>query len=306
MKKGVRQAVRAEFTRACAEGRAPDFAAATQADWIKVADDLILRGDLELGAYAVRSIRATWPSLAWGNNVAELLDLMPPADADAARFADDFSKTLQVAPRPGADTVVLVFCGAENRVGMPVPMLHRWLSRSPVSLVYLRDPSGRAYLGGLAEAGPDLAATLARLRAVFQELGARRVVCYGNSIGGYGALRYGLELEADAVFCMAGLVNMRSDFNAGLHYLGAARRIEAAFPKAELDLRERYLAAAAPPATWMVHAEHNWDDRIHAEHMAGLEGVTLTRIAGSKNHNVAAELIRAGRFEAMLGRGLAA
>jgi hypothetical protein len=40
--------------------------------------------------------------------------------------------------------------------------------------------------------------------------------------------------------------------------------------------------------------------------MAGIEGVTLMQIDGSKNHNVVAELIRSGRFEDMLRRAVEA
>ncbi|HEY5412818.1 MAG TPA: hypothetical protein VIJ94_19030 [Caulobacteraceae bacterium] len=301
MKKEHRKA----FVRAIGEGRAPDFTTAELVNWIEVADDMIVRGELEVATQAVHYIREQWPSLAWGRNVEELIARIPPPDPEAPPFADKPAKTLYAIARHGADTAVLVFCAADDRAGMPLPMLHRWLSRSPASVIYLRDPLRLGYLGGVPQAGPDLDASLVRLKALIQELGARRVVCYGNSMGGFGALLYGIELGADAVLSMGGLVNLRSRFNAGLHYVEAAKRIEAAFPDAPLDLREHYLSAKSPPATWIAYAEHNWDDRIHAEHMLGLEGVTLTRIDSSKSHSVAAELIRIGKFEDLLRQALA-
>lgn len=304
-KKEIRRAVRSAFIQGFAEGRPPNFTEGKVADWINAVDEMILGGELELAEYAVRAIHEMRPNLAWGNNLAELFAQIPQHDPDAPKFVDNSPKALQVVPRAGADTVVLVFCGAENRVGMPLPMLHRWLSRIGVSLIYLRDRSERAYLGGVADAGPDLAATLTGLKALIQDLAVRRVVCYGNSIGGYGALRYGVELGADAVLSMAGIVNLRTRFNAGLHYEDSARKMEATFPGQQLDNREVYLSAGARPSTLMVYGEHNWDDRIHAEHMAGIEGVTLMQIDGSKNHNVAAELIRSGRFDDLLRQAAA-
>lgn len=302
MKKEHRTAARGALIRAFAEGRAPNFAEAELADWIKVADDMIVWGELDVALHAVRCIREAWPNLAWGQNVAELIARIPPVDPEAPPFSDDLSKAMNVIARDGADTAILVFGGGRDRVGMPPPMLHRWLSIPPASLIYLRDPLRLAYLGGVPDAGADMATTIASLRTLIQELGASRVICYGNSIGGYGALRYGLELGANAVFSMAGLVNLQGRFNAGLHYDESAQRIEAAFPEAELDLRELYRSTKSPPATWIVYGEHNWDDRIHAEYMAGVDGITLTQIGGSKDHNVAAELIRAGQFQAFLGQ----
>ncbi len=298
--KQLKRTVRAAFAQGFADGGPPDLSQGKLADWIFIVDDMILRGELEVAAYAVRSIRELWPDLTWGNNVGELLAQMPRHDPDAPEFVDNTPRSLQVVRREGANTVMLVFCGAKNQVGMPLPMLHRWLSRTGVSLIYLRDRSERAYLGGVRGAGPDLASTITGLKALIQDLGARRVVCYGNSIGGYGALRYGAELGADAVLSMAGIVNLQTRFNTGLHYEDSARKMEATFPGQQLDNREVYLSSGARPSTLMVYGEHNWDDRIHAEHMAGIEGVALMQIDDSKNHNVAAELIRSGRFDDLL------
>jgi hypothetical protein len=305
MKTAIRQAARAEFVRSFAESRAPAFADAELSVWIKEADALVQLGELEVGAHAVRSIRRAWPDSVWGANVDELFALLPPADPKALAFADQYPKAFQVAPREGADAVIMVFCGAQHRVGMPVPMLHRWLSRERCSVIYLRDPKAVGYLAGVEEIGPDLQSTLAGLKTVIANLAARRVFCFGISLGGHGALRYGLDLGAEAVICMGGLMNLRASFNEGLHYASAAKRIEASFPDAPLDLRELHGRAARRPKVSMVYAEHNWDDRIHAEHMAGLDGVSLVQVDGTKNHNVAIELIRDGRFEPLLQAMLA-
>jgi hypothetical protein len=304
MSERERREARAEYAAAHAADRAPDFARAELGTWVRVADQLVEQGELELGGFAVRRIHEAWPDFPWARNVAGLFELMPPADPLEPPFRDRFTATAQTVARPGAATVVLVFCDYKNRIGVPLTMLHRWLSGWPVSLIYLRDPRNLGYLGGIEALGPDLGATLAELRRRIAALGARKVVCYGHSIGGYGALRYGLELGADAVVSMAGLVNLTPSFNIGLNYGGAAGRIQAEFPAEPLDLKPLHQAAARPPRTWIVYAEHNWDDRLHAEHLSGLRGVTQVQVEGAEGHNVAVDLMRSGRFDSLIEQAL--
>lgn len=300
------QAALNEFTRACAEDRSPDFARFDLAIWARAADGLVEGGELQLAAFAVHQLRAQWPTFAWARNVQRLFELMPPPDPAAPPFADAFPAAMQVVERPGAETAMLVFCGAKHRIGMPLPMMHRWLSRWPVNLIYLRDLKSLGYMAGIEGLGPDLDGALGALQGEIQKLGARRVVCYGHSLGGYGALRYGLELGAEAVVLLSGVVNLDPAFNAGLHYAGAARRLRAAFPDEVLDLKQPYLGSARPPAVYAVYAEHNWDDRIQAEHLADLDGVVTIETAGSKTHNTAVELMRAGRFDDLISDAVGA
>ena len=305
MEEAVRQSIRQEYADALAEGRPPRFSQQELAVSVKVAEELLERGELEIAAHAVRGLHEACPDLAWAKTVMELFEIMPAADPDAPRFCDDYPKPLQVVPRQGAETALLVFCGASHRIGMPLTMFHRWLARLPVSLVYLRDLRELCYLGGIKDLGGDLSSTVSALGGLVQDLGARRIVCYGNSVGGYGALRYGLDLAADAVICMGGLINLDAAFNRHLRYANTARTVETAFPEAQFDLRELYRRAEARPRCWLVYGERNWDDRIHARYMTGLDGVTLKQIDGYRGHNGALELIHAGRFDELLQLAMA-
>ena len=288
------------FAEAHEERRSPDFPRFELAVWTKAAERLVQEGQLELAAFAVRRLKEQWPTLEWARNVHRLLEMTPALDPAAPPFRNDPSGGAQVIHRPGAETVILVFSGGNQAVGMPLPMLHQWLSRWPVSLVYLRDRKSLGYLAGVEPFGQDLAATLQALRSLIEELGATRIVCYGLSYGGYGALRYGLELGAAAVVTLSGLVNMDPAFNTGLHYTETARRLNEAFPDETLDLRELHLASSNPPAVFAAYAEHNWDDRIHAEHLAGLDGVVLIQAPGTKTHNTTVELILKGQYDDLM------
>jgi hypothetical protein len=202
--------------------------------------------------------------------------------------------------RPGSETALVLFCGAKHRLGMSLPLIHRWLARLGVSLIYLRDFHGLCYLKGVASLGPDLPSTAAALRRTLDGLGAGRAVFLGCSGGGFGALRYALELGGDAI-SMGSPVNMEPGFNQHMNHAAIAAQLKAAFPDEDLDLRRRIAAAARPPRTLIVYGERNWNERIHAEHMAGAEGAVLHPLAYYKGHATAAELIRRGELLPLIG-----
>ena len=206
---------------------------------------------------------------------------------------------IQVVARPGAESALILFCGGAHRMGMALPMIHRWLSRCNASLIYLRDFNGLCYLNGIASLGDGLEATTSALRRTLDALGPGRVVCLGNSGGGFGALRYALELGCDAI-SLGSPTNLEPDFNAHMNHGAIAKQLKTAFPDQDLDLRRRIDAAQSRPHALIVYGERNWNERIHAEHMAGLSGVELYPVTGYAKHSTVPELIRRGEFEPML------
>ena len=154
---------------------------------------------------------------------------MPPAPVGEGDFADDPASDVQIARRAGCDTVLLAFCGQGHEIGPPMPMMHRWLGGLGASVVYLRDFNGCKYLGGIKSLAADRPASLEALRRIVDQLGGRRILCYGNSAGGFGALDYGLALGADAILCMAGATNLDPDANRFTRSATTARRLRSAF-----------------------------------------------------------------------------
>ena len=138
------------------------------------------------------------------------------------------------------------------------------------------------------------------MRRLVSALGGRRIVCYGNSGGVFAALHYGLDLKAEAVLCLSGTTNISAQFNS--HLLSGTDNGSAngKLPEAKVDLRRAYRIAERPPRARIVYAEHNWDDRLHAEHMKGLPTVTLQAVPGTANHNVIMDLVLRGGYEVLL------
>jgi hypothetical protein len=283
--------------------RSPDFSQGDPLGWLGAIDELLGSGELPLARFALLRLREHAPDLEWPRTVLDLAEMMPDGCLGGPPFSDDRRSDLQVAARPGAKTVVMVFCGRRHQLNMPLWLFQRWMTTCEVSVVYLRDFAETMYLGGVRSCG-SYEATVRRLGRIVEEVKGDRIVCLGNSSGGYGAMRYGLELGAERVFGFGAAVNMTPAFNTFLNRNEAAQRLAADFPEATLDLRELYLAAARRPETELFYGAKAWDDRIHAEHMAGVPGAALRPIPDYDGHGVLPELIRRGQFDQLL-RGLA-
>ncbi len=295
---------RRQVVDAFERGGSPDFSTFDPNEWIEGMDEVMNLGRLEIARYGLQQLCLYKPNLKWAQSMLQLAESMPPEIPGAPTFADDRRSDLQVVPREGAGTVILVFCGRRNQPHMPLPMFQRWIGRLGASVVYLRDFQDDHYLGGVASCG-SVDATLERLQRIIGQLRAEQVLCLGNCSGGYAALRYGVALGAERVFAFGSPINMEPEFNAYLNRAKTAQRLAAEFPDAVLDLREVYLHADHRPETALFYGDKCWDDRIHCEHMSGLPGVRLEPVRGYSGHGVVPKLIRREQFDDVLSSFIA-
>jgi hypothetical protein len=100
--------------------------------------------------------------------------------------------------------LIIGFCGAANRLMMPVSCVLQFLPADACDLLLLRDPAKLHYIFGIPPYASSLADLARRLAADFFGEGYRRRVCYGTSMGGFVALQCGLLLEADAAISVGG------------------------------------------------------------------------------------------------------
>jgi hypothetical protein len=298
--RGDQSALPNEIESAFSEGRAPFFPLGDAAGWSAALDYLFTLGRLEPVVHAAGHFRTAFPTSDYVRNLCRIFELMPPADEKSLPFHDVFGDEVQIVRRENAKTVMMVFCGRGHRAGAPLCLLHRWLGRLPVSLVYLRDFRRLYYLAGIESLGQDRVATLASLRSIVSSLGGQRILCYGNSAGVFAALHYGLDLESEAVLCLSGPTNTSAEFNAHLRSAEIVAQVNREVPHAMVDLRRAYRTAKQPPRVRLVYAENNWDDRLHAEHMSGLPTVTLQAIPNIDSHAVVRVLVLRREFEGLL------
>jgi hypothetical protein len=289
-----------EIETAFREKRAPFSPMANVAEWCAALRETLVRGRLEPVLHAIDYLRTGFPTSDYLRHLCQIFERMPPADDSYVPFHDLVWNDVQIVPRENAKTVLLVFCGRGEGGGLPLCMLHRWLGRLPVSLVYLRDFRVLFYLAGIPSLGKNRRATLDSLRRIVASVGGLRTLCYGNSSGVFSALHYGLDLRSEAVLGIGGITNVAADFNLHLRSANSTVRLNRELPGQAVDLHRSYRATKRPPRARIVYAEHNWDDRLYAEHMRGLPTVTLQAVPDSASHNVVEDLIYRGEYQGVL------
>ena len=283
-----------------AGGRPLNIASHTPAKWVTAAEYLFRAGQLEATEYASRHLLAAYPNLRWANLVCRFSDHLPPA-GNQLPFSDEETKDVQVVPRAGSDTVILLFCDVRHHLNMPLVAAHRWFGALPASLIYLRDFHHHLFAAGIASLGTDRLSTLSSLQSIVTSLGARRILCFGNSSGVFPALHYGLHLGARAVLGMAGPVTLSRAFHSQSPALAVVSAVGKKYPDiSDLDMREAYGKAQSPPAVRLVFGGDAPDDRRHAEHMKTLPGVVLHQLDGYGGHDAMIESVSRGLLPSML------
>jgi pimeloyl-ACP methyl ester carboxylesterase len=98
--------------------------------------------------------------------------------------------------------LAVAFTGISHGLGGIHFEFGRSLGNIPCATLFIRDIGLRWYQYGPDDPGAA-DAVVARIQGVAKRVGASRIVCIGNSMGGFGALLYGSLLQADAViaFC---------------------------------------------------------------------------------------------------------
>ena len=280
-----------------ARGEVPDWTGQDVKLWLVAIDRLIHTQAIAVADWAAAALSRLAPEVALLSRMHLLLRSAPPAMGDAHYdgFQDDPSADLQVIARQGACEVLFAFAGIGGRVGMPLPLAHRWFGRLKVHVVYLRAVNQQAFNEGVRSVGASYEATLDGLWRIVQDLDARAILTYGNSTGGFGALRYGLDLRARSILGFSTGASMVPPLSP-LDKL-AQRRLRVA-----LDLKPFFLAADPPPRTLLVFSEEHEHDARQARHLSGVPGVTLEALPGSGRHEAVMRAVELGRFAEFLGR----
>ena len=104
---------------------------------------------------------------------------------------DRFSRLM----RRGHATLLIVFSHVDIPPGR-FDQFNTFVSL-PVDLLFLNCPNNEFYLKGVPGLGDDPLETLRALEAICSDYS--RVISFGNSMGGFGALLYGLDLQSEVL-----------------------------------------------------------------------------------------------------------
>ncbi|MCB1340434.1 MAG: hypothetical protein KDK24_05085 [Pseudooceanicola sp.] len=207
--------------------------------------------------------------------------------------------TVVVGPHGGSGTTLLFFSGIGGHMPLSVQALDCVVATCDATLVFLRDKSLSLFLNGVGGLG-DFDQTVAGLRRILRDIPGHRHLCVmATSGGGIGAANYALALGADRTLLFSPPTNITQAFLESIgdrRGVSIQRRLQRTVPAAMLDLRAHLGHAPNPMRVDLRYAAANPVHKAHAEHLAGVPGVTLYPDPSQNTHAVTANLALSGQF----------
>ena len=227
-----------------------------------------------------------------------------PGDAALRRPVVEIDRdtSVQSAIMPAASGTVVLFTGL---LAAPIRDIDRYMAALGVSALHLRDASRFLFLNGVAELGPDYETTLARLRKFVMRAGSGPLTTIGASSGGFAAMRYGIDLGADATVCFSPPSDITERFLAddGRGRI-VARRLQS-LDESQKRLAPLLTARENRHPIHVVYGTEMQQDRRHADELRGLPGVSMHPLEGSDEHNTLAAMAHDGTLLPFLERTVA-
>jgi pimeloyl-ACP methyl ester carboxylesterase len=236
----------------------------------------------------------------------------------ALRFRHEFRQGIEDPNVPlsldmerDSSTLLVAFGGMRGQLGMPPFEFFKATGAIPVKRLFVRDLRQAWYHRGIPGHGSSIEGVAESLGELVARHGVERLVVAGNSAGGYAALLFGSLLGADAVLCFAPQTVIELDVLAEMDDHRWDEQLEELLAAGDLDPRWTDLRRALPGARrgatrYELYFDHSFTtDRLHAERLAGLEGVRLHRFDGGA-HGIAREMRETGELQRVLQEALGA
>lgn len=102
----------------------------------------------------------------------------------------------------GAEKTLLVFGGMATRPSMPPKEFFKSFSEKDMNIVFVKDFKQCWYQNGLVGKSHDVESTIRVLGGLIPP-STKNLICLGTSAGGYAAIRFGVELNADRIIAFA-------------------------------------------------------------------------------------------------------
>jgi tetratricopeptide (TPR) repeat protein len=177
----------------------------------------------------------------------------------------------------GAQTAVLVFTGTNDELSLPLPLFDRYLAALNLTTIYLKDFNRLRFLQGIRSLSDDYAGTIQALRKMVNHLGVTRLCAIGNCVGGFAAIRYGVELGAHRILAFGSPTFSSNDplmnMEEGRRFMRT--RLEAKVPSEMTDLKPFLESRRHSSRIELFYEEQDPRDRMNALRLSGLTGVTL-------------------------------
>ena len=201
-------------------------------------------------------------------------------------------------PHPDSRHLIIVFAAAYNNFGVSFPLLHLTLSKSPVAILYIKNPGKGLYCTGSPGMGGNIDEMGLYLKKFCDDKGFSRVSVLGFSSGGYASLFaaacigattfIGFGTRTDwSLSCPHPISPGRVSPEAGQYATNTLANLRHADNMATIGQASLYYGAA------------DLADTYQAENMRDLPNFKVHRVENSP-HNVIVSLAAENRFAATL------
>lgn len=200
----------------------------------------------------------------------------------------------------GSDRTLVVFGGIKGGLGIAPFEFRTVLASSTANTVFFRDHSQMWYQQYLGGGGLDVDRLFARHPKLEKVLRRPSVSCVGNSMGGYGAIMFGLGLGARYAIAFApqtliGPLARRRVNDRRWHRQMLKMYLRRGPLRRTYDLRSFSETATGPTRIRIFVGTDDPLDVLHAEHLALGRNVELNRIEGA-SHDAVKKLRDSGKL----------
>jgi pimeloyl-ACP methyl ester carboxylesterase len=231
----------------------------------------------------------------------------------ALRFRRPFRRNLEDPHAPlsldmerDSTTLLMAFGGMLGQLGMPPFEFFKATGDIPVKRLFVRDIHQSWYQRGIPGDGSTIDETAHALAELISRHGVRRLVTAGSSAGGYAALVFGTLLEADTVLSFGPQTVLDPDvlarwddhrWDEQLYGLVSDGRLDTRW----VDLGRSLPAVRRGDTRYEVYYDPTCEpDRLHAERLADVPGVSMHRLEAGGAHNIARAMRESGELERVL------
>jgi hypothetical protein len=257
------------------------------------------QGNMEAALALLSSIAAS-DLPEHGQFLMDMIEDMPPeASLTRPELPDNTTGSeIVIAETPNAIGTVIVFTGLADQALVPTRFLDRYFSALGLSAIYLRDQQRYLYLNGISELGKDLTETITQLKEILGQLNTKRLFTFGSSAGGYGAISYGLMLEAEAILCFSTVTHIHPLESRAKLLQKKILKIRSLEEFSLLNVLQN--PKFGKPPIFLYYGEQMDEDRIQAEILGELENVSLHPVAGLKSHLSIARFVHEKRLLSLI------
>lgn len=198
----------------------------------------------------------------------------------------------------------LVFCAG---FGARFVVQDALLDLHECNIILVRSPGRGGFVSGIRGLANDYVGCCSAITSIAARLRGTELHFAGVSLGGYAAMRFGMDVSAASVmgFSSPTSLDWRDEVGANQFTYPHVKDALDQFPELCGNLRPLYLSPGRKPLTTIFFPASHVRDTLWAANLEAVSNVTLVPIAFGEGHDVFNELSARGRIVNTIERGMA-